>query len=109
MIIVSFHLEGARIVGFTCRGHSGFASEGEDIVCAAVSSIVRMTECAINDVAGAEAVVSVDQADVSVSLRLRETLETETESICQAVLAAMMISLSRISEEYPENITVLEV
>ena len=96
-------------MGFTCQGHSGLASEGEDIVCAAASSIVRMTECAINDVAGAEAAVSVDPSNASVSLSLPETMEEEAESISQAVLAAMMISLSRISEEYPENITVLEV
>lgn len=109
MITVSFKLEGARIVGFTCRGHSGFASEGEDIVCAAVSSVVRMTECAVNDVAGAEAQTSVDPADASVSLFLPKEADKETEEICQAVLTAMMISLSKISEEYPENITVLEV
>lgn len=109
MITVSFQLEGARIVGFTCRGHSGFASEGEDIVCAAVSSVVRMTECAVNDVAGAGAKASIDQTDASVSLHLPKELDKVTEEICQAVLAAMMISLSKISEEYPENITVLEV
>lgn len=97
------------MVGFTCQGHSGLAPEGEDIVCAAVSSVVRMTECAVNDIAGAKAAVSIHQKDTSVSLRLPDHLDAETEGICQAVLAAMMISLSRISEEYPENITVLEV
>ncbi|MDD4510554.1 MAG: ribosomal-processing cysteine protease Prp [Oscillospiraceae bacterium] len=109
MITVSFHLDGPRIVGFTCQGHSGLAPAGEDIVCAAVSSAVRMAECAVNDVAGAEAAVSLDEANTSVSLRLKRGLESETEAICQAVLTAMMISLSQISEEYPENITVLEV
>ena len=97
------------MVGFTCQGHSGLAPEGEDIVCAAVSSVVRMAECAVNDGAGAEAAVSIHQEDASVSLRLPNYLDADTEGVCQAVLTAMMISLSRISEEYPENITVLEV
>ena len=109
MITVSFRLDGPRISGFTCEGHSGLAPEGEDIVCAAVSSAVRMAECAVNDVAGAKARVSVDEASPSVSLLLPNGLEEEAEAVCQAVLTAMMISLSRISEEYPENITVLEV
>ncbi|MGI6499062.1 MAG: ribosomal-processing cysteine protease Prp [Oscillospiraceae bacterium] len=109
MITVSFRLDGPRISGFLCEGHSGLAPEGEDIVCAAVSSAVRMAECAVNDVVGAEARIFIDKASPSVSLQLPEGLEEETEAVCQAVLTAMMISLSRISEEYPENITVLEV
>ena len=38
MITASFHLEGSRIVSFQVEGHSGLATEGEDILCAAVTS-----------------------------------------------------------------------
>ena len=31
--------EGSFITGFTATGHTGYAEEGEDIVCAAVSAI----------------------------------------------------------------------
>ena len=37
MTTVTFLTEEARIVGFDAQGHSGFAAEGEDIVCAAVT------------------------------------------------------------------------
>ena len=50
MTTVTFHMEGERIVGFTVQGHSGYADEGSDIICAAVTSAVRLTECAVNDV-----------------------------------------------------------
>ena len=49
MTTVTFCSEGSRIVGFEVKGHSGYAPQGEDIVCAAVTSAVRLTECAIND------------------------------------------------------------
>ena len=49
MTTVTFHMEGERIVGFTVQGHSGYADEGSDIICAAVTSAVRLTECAVND------------------------------------------------------------
>ena len=61
MTTVAFHLDGSRIVGVEVKGHSGYADEGSDIVCAAVTSAVRLCECAINDVLGLEASVKVRQ------------------------------------------------
>ena len=59
MTTVTFLTEEARIVGFDAQGHSGFAAEGEDIVCAAVTSAVRLVEATINDVMGLCAAVKV--------------------------------------------------
>ena len=109
MTTVSFHLEGSRIVGFEVKGHSGFAQEGEDIVCAAVTSAVRLCECAINDVLGLEASVKVRQKDASISLKLPASLGQTNESTCQTLLTALMVYLTELHEEYPENISVLEV
>ena len=47
-------MDGSRIVSFTVEGHTGLAEAGEDILCAAVTSAVRLTECAVNDVLGLE-------------------------------------------------------
>ena len=109
MTTVAFHLEGSRIVGFEVKGHSGYANEGSDIVCAAVTSAVRLCECTINDVLGLEASVKVRQKDASVSLKLPGSLGQTNESTCQALLTALMVYLTQLHEEYPENISVLEV
>ena len=109
MTTVSFHLEGSRIVGFEVKGHSGYADEGSDIVCAAVTSAVRLCECAINDVLGLEASVKVRQKDASISLKLPGSLGQTNESTCQALLTALMVYFTELHEEYPENISVLEV
>ena len=109
MTTVSFHLEGSRIVGFEVKGHSGYADEGSDIVCAAVTSAVRLCECTINDVLGLEAAVKVRQKDASISLKLPGSLGQTNESTCQALLTALMVYFSELHEEYPENISVLEV
>ena len=109
MTTVSFHLEGSRIVGFDVKGHSGYAEEGSDIVCAAVTSAVRLCECAINDVLGLEASVKVRQKDASISLKLPASLGQTNESTCQTLLTALMVYLTELHEEYPENISVLEV
>ena len=109
MTTVTFSTEGSRITGFTAQGHSGYASEGEDIVCAAVTSVIRMTECAINDVLGLEASVKVRQSDASITLKLPSSLDEDNESTCQTLLTAMMVYLVQLTEEYPDYITVLEV
>ena len=109
MTTVSFHLEGSRITGFEIQGHSGYADEGSDIVCAAVTSAVRLCECAINDVLGLEASVKVRQKDASISLKLPNGLGQTNESTCQTLLTALMVHFTELHEEYPENISVLEV
>ena len=109
MTTAEFHTEGHRITGFTVRGHSGYAPEGEDIVCAAVTSAVRLVECAVNDVLGLEASVKVHQKDASITLKLPAHLGQTNESTCQALLTGLMVHLVQLAEEYPNTISVMEV
>ena len=109
MTTVTFLTEESRIVGFEVSGHSGYADAGEDIVCAAVTSAVRLTECAINDVLGLEASVKVREKDASITLKLPNSLGQTNESTCQALLAALMVHFVQLAEEYPDHISVLEV
>ena len=109
MTTVTFHSEGRRIVGFEVKGHSGYAPEGEDIVCAAITSAVRLTECAVNDVLGLEAPVKVREKDASITLTLPSTLGQTNESTCQTILTALMVYMVQLAEENSEFISVLEV
>ena len=109
MTTVTFYMEGERIVGFTVQGHSGYADEGSDIICAAVTSAVRLTECAANDVLGLQAGVKVNDQDASITLKLPRNLEGEADQVSQTLLAALMVYLVQLQEEYPEHINVMEV
>ena len=102
-------MDGSRVTGFTIKDHSGFADAGEDLVCAAITSAVRLTECAVNDVLGLGATVKVDEQRASISLKLPRNLEGEADSVCQTLLTALMVYLVQLQEEYPENIIVMEV
>ena len=108
MTTVTFHTEGSRITGFDAAGHSGYAQEGEDIVCAAVTSTVRLVECVLNDVMGLCAAVKVSERTSTISLRLPGSLGQTAESTCQTLLTGMMVYLSELHNEYPENIEVME-
>ena len=109
MITATFHMEGDRIVSFQVEGHSGLAPQGEDILCAAVTSAVRLTECAINDVLGLEAGVKVKPEKALISLKLPGGLNESSDSTCQTLLTGLMLHLSQLHEEYPDNIIVMEV
>lgn len=106
MTTVSFQMDGARITAVTVSGHSGYGEAGGDIVCAAITSAVRLTDCAVNDVLGIGAAVKVKQADASISLKLPGGLDVQNETVCQTLLTALMVYLTELREEYPAHIMV---
>ena len=109
MTTVSFHTEESRIVGFDVKGHSGYAEEGSDIVCAAITSAVRLVECSLNDVLGLGAAVKVNEQSAKIAFRLPGGLSASADNTCQTVLTGMMVYLTELHDEFPDNITVLEV
>ncbi|HJB12379.1 MAG TPA: ribosomal-processing cysteine protease Prp [Candidatus Oscillibacter excrementigallinarum] len=108
MTTVVFRMEDDRITGFEAKGHSGYAEAGEDIVCAAVTSAVRLVEATVNDVLGLAASVKVREQDASISLRLPGGLDEVTESTCQSLMTGLMVYFAQLHDEYPDNIEVLE-
>ena len=108
MTTVTFHSEGSRLTGFHVSGHSGYAEEGSDIVCASITSAVRLTECAINDVLGLGASVKVRERDASITLKLPGGLSESNEDFCQTLLASLMVYLGQLQEEFPDYLIVCD-
>ncbi len=102
-----FFREGERITGFSVSGHSGYGESGTDIVCAAISAVVAMTEATINDVCGGKAKIRVKEEDARVTLTL--PVSCDEEDTIQAVLAGMLVYLIDLRDQYPDYIEVLEV
>ena len=107
MTTITFHVRAGRITGFTSRGHSGWGDAGGDIVCAAVTSAVRLVEATVNDVLGLAAAVKVTE-EPSVSLRLPGGLDEGTEDTCQTLLTGLMVYLIQLRDEYPDFLEVRE-
>ena len=108
MTTVTFLTEDRRIIGFDAIGHCGWAEAGCDIVCAAVTSAVRLVDATVNDVMGLCASVKVNPKDGSIAFRLPGGLAATAESTCQNLLAGLMVYLTELHDEYPENIEVME-
>jgi len=108
MTTATFFTDGKRIVGFDISGHSGYAEAGSDIVCAAVTSAVRLTEATINDVFGLAASVRVREKNGSISLRIPGGLSDRDEHAVQGLLSGLMLYFSELHDEYPDHVEVLE-
>ena len=68
-----------------------------------------LVECAVNTVMGLAASVKIDADSASISFHLPGGLSEEIDSTCQTLLVSLMVYLASLQEEYPDNITVLEV
>ncbi len=102
-----FFRENGRITGFTVSGHSGYSESGTDIVCAAISAAVGLTECTINDVCGGKAKVRVKEEDARITLTLPTACEEE--DTIQDILTGLMLYLVNLRDDYEDYIEVLEV
>jgi len=108
MTTVTFLSAGSRITGFDVKGHSGYAEAWSDIVCAAVTSAVRLVEATVNEVMGLCASVKVREEEALIAFRLPGGLSPTADSACQSLLTGLMVYLTELHGEYPENIEVLE-
>ena len=107
MTRVEFFNQNGRINGFCCAGHSSYAEEGSDIVCAAVSTAVKFAEHTIRDVLGEHAKTRVNEDEARITLTLPATCEEE--DAVQAVMTGLMLTLCELRDDYPDFIEVLEV
>lgn len=83
--------------GFSISGHAGYADEGNDIVCAAVSSAVQMAVNTVTEIIRADAVVKI--IGETISLRLKNDGSEKFDSAL-AVIGGLHFHLSLLSKQY---------
>ena len=100
MTQVRFQIDDNRLTGFEISGHSGFALEGSDIVCAAISSAAIMAANTVTEIIGGKAEITENEGYLRFSL-----IDTDVESV--KVLEGLRLHLMQISEQYPDNIKII--
>ena len=107
MIHVEFFSQDGMRTGFSVSCHSGSAEAGADVICAAVTAIVRYAEATLNDILGVGAKTRVNEATATVTLTL--PAHYEDQDAVQAVMDGMMLTLAALRDENPDYIEVMEV
>jgi uncharacterized protein YsxB (DUF464 family) len=104
MTTVTFYKQDELYRGFSASGHAGQADYGEDIVCAAVSAAVTLTECQLSDVMKLSPTVDVSSVDTSISVTF-----SVPNKAAQPAITALFMYLTQLSGEYPRFLKTLEV
>ena len=92
----------SRFTGFDCEDHAGYAEEGSDIVCAAVSALTINCMNSIEVLTGAEFTQDFDEANAVIQFRL-----TTYEQDAQLLFHSMILGLEEIESNYSEYIDII--
>lgn len=105
MTRVTFYMSHNKICAVDLLGHAGYAQEGEDIVCAAITSAVQVTHALLADVQklAVDTVIEDDGAHICITLPV-ERLEDGQDGF-----RALRIFYTELAEQYSEFINVMEV
>ena len=101
MTTVEFLIDGNNtLLGFHVHGHSGYAEQGEDIVCAAVSSAVIMTINTVTEIMHIKAKESGENGEASLIVPEKDA------GACQSILRGLRLHLLELEKQYGEFITI---
>jgi len=87
------------VTGFCSEGHAGYVSEGNDIVCAAVSILVMNTLNSIHMLTSDVFDYSEDEEKGMVDFRIISAISPETTLLFKSLL----LGLQAVQEEYGEE------
>lgn len=92
-------------VGFFTENHAGYAEEGEDIVCAAISALVTNTVNSMEAFTDDDFAVDVDAESASIKLMMQDHPSKEAELL----LKSLSLGLQGIEEDetYTEFIDII--
>ncbi len=106
MTRVTIFRQNGRIAGFLADGHTGFAEEGEDIVCSAVSAVTQTAILGLTEVLNLPAAVEVQDARLSCMLE-KGIVEADWQR-AELILETMTVGLRSIADSYGDYIKIIE-
>jgi len=104
--LVSVHIRRdgrERLSSFFASGHAGWADDGEDVVCAAVSTILQSAWLGLSEVAGIDVAGVREKGE----LRLQWPEASRDDAAVCAIAATAARSLERIAAQYPTHVAIV--
>ncbi|MDE6730919.1 MAG: ribosomal-processing cysteine protease Prp [Oscillospiraceae bacterium] len=103
MIHAVFRRQNGKFCACSVQGHADYADDGQDVVCAAVSSAIQLTANLITENFQENASVSVEEVQDHNQIRI--SLGQDSPS-GQIILEGLLTHLQSISEEFPDHIKI---
>lgn len=87
-----------------CDGHTGYGVEGEDIVCAALSSIVQTALLGVLQVACVNVDYKIKEDDGYLKMTIPKNISLEQRKICDNILDTMLLGISDLYQSFSDFI-----
>lgn len=105
MISITVFQNGQQYTGFLCEGHAGYAQEGFDIVCSAVSALTVNTINSIEEFT--EDGMRVEQKEEGGYLKLE--LDFPVSAQADLLMRSLVLGLQAMEENYGGRYLVVRV
>lgn len=92
------------IVSVECQGHTGYACEGEDIVCSALSSIVQTAALGLMQAAGIDIVYTAKAENGYLKMTLPDKLSKEKRRDADMILNTLYLGIADLHEGFSDFI-----
>ncbi len=100
MIKITIFEKNDLIVGFQVKGHSGYAVEGQDIVCAGVSVASQMTLVGLQEVLGKNVETNTNDGFLVVRLNVEDVKDKSV----QVLFESLIKTLEDITKNYSKYV-----
>ncbi len=107
MISIRLQLEKSPM-SYEIVGHSGYGYQGEDIVCAGVSSIAQTAYLGLMDIVGLQLDVKIDQKKGYLKVVLPKTMTEKQKIEADAILGTMRVGLIEFSKGFKSYVKLEE-
>ncbi len=94
----------ARLSSFFASGHAGWAEDGKDIVCAAVSAILQAAWLGLSEVAHVEVAGTRKKTQSEAVLELAWPQGSRDDAGVKAIVTTAALSIERIAAQYPDHV-----
>lgn len=110
MIHASFKKKAQKWVAYEISGHAGYADNGYDIVCAAVSVLATNTCNGIERLANYQPIVDVEETlGGFLYVEILDDISEEATFITQILVQNLYDGLQDVAKEYPDFVKVTVV
>jgi Predicted ribosomal protein len=93
-----------KVISVECIGHTGYAEEGEDIVCAALSSIVQTAALGLLQVAGISAELEINEEKGYFKMVLPKKLSETERHDADVLLDTLLLGVADLNQGFSDFI-----
>ncbi|MBQ8431081.1 MAG: ribosomal-processing cysteine protease Prp [Clostridia bacterium] len=108
MIEITIFNKSEKIIAIQVKGHSGYAEEGSDIICSAVSTLAQNCEIGLKELLKIQTNFVRNPKLPLLSVALPNDLSEQEIHDSQIIMKSTRLGLKKLADSYPKYINIKE-